>query len=502
MSTTAANIISELDLNSYFSELTEAQKLAVLNSALQQVGELYNDAGKDTYLTNTLDGASVPSSVLFGTKYVSPSFTTGANRYANLADAVEDAIEGDTIIVFPGTYIGGFTVAVANLSIVGTAPAACEAAAFVGGVIVSGACSGGGKYGLRMENIAIKKTDAAGDVYKCGPQSTSRIDHVYINCKFMGTAYNNGYHAFLAEAGSGVTISNCAVYKSSHGFALRCSNVNANGLYVEDCGDQSGIIVKSDTGSGDASGVNIANFVIRSTVSQYCRGIAITSENAGYKTQGINISNGMIIDCAGNAINIFQSAGILEHVSFTNVLVKTCAGVAFLAQSGKNIAFTNCHAISALTYSFRNVSATLVSVINCGSTTPGTGDILGSFTAKILNAAITFSQPTNFDSTIDVSGILYLRSALQILNKAGNAFIAVAARNTSGAEVVYDLSNIGTLDVGQVTTRSTTLMGSSVALANGSGGNAGTLTNAPAAGNPTKWIPINDNGTLRYIPAW
>jgi len=31
---------------------------------------------------------------------------------------------------------------------------------------------------------------------------------------------------------------------------------------------------------------------------------------------------------------------------------------------------------------------------------------------------------------------------------------------------------------------------------------AGTLTNAPVAGNPTKWIPINDNGTIRNIPAW
>ena len=31
---------------------------------------------------------------------------------------------------------------------------------------------------------------------------------------------------------------------------------------------------------------------------------------------------------------------------------------------------------------------------------------------------------------------------------------------------------------------------------------AGTLLNAPVAANPTKWIPINDNGTTRYIPAW
>ena len=42
----------------------------------------------------------------------------------------------------------------------------------------------------------------------------------------------------------------------------------------------------------------------------------------------------------------------------------------------------------------------------------------------------------------------------------------------------------------------------SSALTNGAGVAAGTLLNAPAAGNPTKWIGINDNGTTRYIPAW
>lgn len=48
----------------------------------------------------------------------------------------------------------------------------------------------------------------------------------------------------------------------------------------------------------------------------------------------------------------------------------------------------------------------------------------------------------------------------------------------------------------------TTLLETSVALTNGAAAAAGTLLNAPAAGNPTKWIPINDNGTTRYIPAW
>ena len=40
------------------------------------------------------------------------------------------------------------------------------------------------------------------------------------------------------------------------------------------------------------------------------------------------------------------------------------------------------------------------------------------------------------------------------------------------------------------------------AFTDGAGANTGTLTNSPVTGNPTKWIPIDDNGTTRYIPAW
>lgn len=42
----------------------------------------------------------------------------------------------------------------------------------------------------------------------------------------------------------------------------------------------------------------------------------------------------------------------------------------------------------------------------------------------------------------------------------------------------------------------------STAITSGAGAQAGTLLNSPTAGNPTCWIPINDNGTTRYIPAW
>ena len=60
-----------------------------------------------------------------------------------------------------------------------------------------------------------------------------------------------------------------------------------------------------------------------------------------------------------------------------------------------------------------------------------------------------------------------------------------------------------TLDIaGLLTTRSPTLHATSTALTNGAAAAAGTLTNAPVAGNPTKWVPIIDNGVTRFIPAW
>lgn len=46
------------------------------------------------------------------------------------------------------------------------------------------------------------------------------------------------------------------------------------------------------------------------------------------------------------------------------------------------------------------------------------------------------------------------------------------------------------------------LVRAGAALNNGAGAGAGTITNAPTAGNPTKWVPIIDNGTTRYIPTW
>lgn len=82
------------------------------------------------------------------------------------------------------------------------------------------------------------------------------------------------------------------------------------------------------------------------------------------------------------------------------------------------------------------------------------------------------------------------------------ANIEIVNNTYSGVPFALNASTGALAVTGGITTGSTTFHTTSVALTNGAAAALGTLTNAPVAGNPTKWVPINDNGTTRYIPAW
>jgi hypothetical protein len=67
-----------------------------------------------------------------------------------------------------------------------------------------------------------------------------------------------------------------------------------------------------------------------------------------------------------------------------------------------------------------------------------------------------------------------------------------------GAATGTSLGLTGAITIGDVAA----LIKTSAAMNNGAAAAAGTLLNAPVAGNPTKWVPFDDNGTIRYFPAW
>jgi len=120
--------------------------------------------------------------------------------------------------------------------------------------------------------------------------------------------------------------------------------------------------------------------------------------------------------------------------------------------------------------------------------------IVDSGTVTIPAGTAPIASTLNIDpTTLSIIGAVTDAYTLRI---AG----AMAGGTRNGALWVVGGDN--RLDGGITIGIATALVSSRVAMNNGAGAGLGTLTNAPAAGNPTKWVPINDNGTTRYIPAW
>jgi len=123
----------------------------------------------------------------------------------------------------------------------------------------------------------------------------------------------------------------------------------------------------------------------------------------------------------------------------------------------------------------------------------------GGWTSTLINFARLTPTINQASGTYTVLDINPTETAIG----AGPHYLISGRLGAGAAASVFGIRNTGAMNIaGGLTVGSTTLITSSVAFTNGAAAAAGTLLNAPVAGNPTKWIPINDNGTTRYIPAW
>lgn len=135
----------------------------------------------------------------------------------------------------------------------------------------------------------------------------------------------------------------------------------------------------------------------------------------------------------------------------------------------------------AATQYFHMTSAQNTLVVNVGAL--GNGITVKTGASTVVNRSIaagTSIVVTNGDGT------------------AGNPTVALSTTPAIGAATGTSLALTGSVTTGTAASLHTT----SVALTDYVGAGAGTLANAPTAGNPTKWIAINDNGTIRKIPTW
>lgn len=129
--------------------------------------------------------------------------------------------------------------------------------------------------------------------------------------------------------------------------------------------------------------------------------------------------------------------------------------------------------------------------------TPSTPIGLGTSTTVLHGNA---SGPPSFGTvslTTDVSGVL----------PAGNVDLSAVVPYTGAANNVdlgaHSMTATGLVSASDVTSNNAAaLIKTAVALTDAAGVALGSLTNAPTAGDPTKWIQINDNGTTRKIPTW
>lgn len=141
-----------------------------------------------------------------------------------------------------------------------------------------------------------------------------------------------------------------------------------------------------------------------------------------------------------------------------------------------------------------------------GATTPNSGVFTALSTNGTANANLG-TDTTNTGVNVRGSNSGVAGGTSLVTRNNGTAILAVgnkSAINGGAYDATPFIFGNATIEFNQQirVPGGAFLLNTSAALTNGAGAAVGTITNAPAAGNPTKWIAINDNGVTRYIPAW
>jgi hypothetical protein len=119
-----------------------------------------------------------------------------------------------------------------------------------------------------------------------------------------------------------------------------------------------------------------------------------------------------------------------------------------------------------------------------------------------LNVAVALKAPLDSPAfTGTVSGITKGMVGLGSVDNTSDADKPVSIAQANALVEKADLA--GAVFTGAVAVPGGgNLLATTSALSNGAGSAPGTITNAPTAGNPTKWVAFDDGGTIRRFPSW
>ena len=183
-------------------------------------------------------------------------------------------------------------------------------------------------------------------------------------------------------------------------------------------------------------------------------------------------------------------------------LVSTPGGVLSAAGGGTGI---GSYAVGDLLYASATATLAKLAGVATGNAlisggvgaAPAWGKV--ALTTHISGVLPVANGGTNL-SSFTVGDLLYASGTTALSKLADVAVGQVLV--SGGVGVAPSWSGSLTLSGTLTTLGGATFHTTSSALTDGAGVGVGTLTTAPAGGDPTKWIGINDNGTIRYIPAW
>lgn len=239
--------------------------------------------------------------------------------------------------------------------------------------------------------------------------------------------------------------------------------------------------------------------------------VFVARENIGAAAWGtaVRVQAGRVGAAVSDEIVGFQSggAGIAEIESRPATLRLLPGATAFVIRDSGNT--FDAHSFPAAGTSASLAQSATTAQVNVGS---GTGS--GQTLVTVRGAA---GQLRSIELQTGSSSRWIIR-ADNIAESGGNAGsdFRLLARTDAGAAiddpiVIARVAN-GAITFGGVGNRQVIIAGAGWGaggaslrlngLTSGAGAGAGTLTNAPAAGNPAFWVPINVNGTVRHFPAW
>ena len=375
-------------------------------------------------------------------------------RYTTISAAIAVAPAGSTIMLAPGNYIENVTILQDDTKIIGSGAALWNSgtSTFGVGTIVTGKIDLNSKKRAMIADLTVNVSGALLDGITSGNvMGGSPLYHEIRNVTIVGSGVGALAHGFVCQAGSHITIRNVKVFQIGHAIALRCSYVNLSDVYVE-LAALSSVIVKSDTGSGDASHVNIGNVIIKDA-----SGVVVQSAHASYATRHVNISNVTGSATSPSLVSVEQVAGVCQHINVVNCSSASnghASIAAYHVYSGSDISFVNCRANLAAYVSFRNVAGSRVSLIACGSSNAGTTVALGAFVVGNVNGnnlngvamatSGNFSVPNNaFTAVTGFAGVIDLtgqtNTAYAVVTVAGKYKIRgqiIFAANTTGVRGV------------------------------------------------------------------